>query len=99
METTIQILLWTLAFIAMRVICSGLTLRSLSAEEKVRMKKRMVWVDSIRMFCLWNVVLYASSYGDFMMENFGGIWNIIVVVITIIPKRLWKYVCIDSLEN
>ena len=95
----LQIILWTIGFIVLRVVCSGLNLRSLKPDEVIRVKKRMVWVDAVRLFCLWVVLLYASPYRDYLTEHLSGLWNIGAIAITLIPKRLWRYLAIDTLED
>ena len=98
MSTEIQILLWSVLFLVIRAICIGLNIRPINAEEKVKVKKTMMWINLARLVCLWIVILFASPYHDWAVDHIGTFISIVAMSIIVIPKRAWRYVAIDALE-
>lgn len=100
MSTTIQILLWGLLFIGIRLLCSRIYVRKdLNATEKKKVSDMLFWIRLARLICIAMLILFASPYHEVAVEKLGWIVFIIAMCIVVIPMRLCKRVCIDALES
>lgn len=100
MSTTIQILLWGLLFLGIRLLCSKISLRTdLSETEKKKVGKMLFWIRLARLLSIATLILYASPYHEAVVEHLGWMVFIIAMCIVVIPMRLWKRVSIEALES
>ena len=100
MSTTIQIMLWGLLFIGIRLLCSQIHVRKdLNATEEKKVSDMLFWIRLARLICIATLILFASPYHEVAVENLGWIVFVIAMCIVVIPMRLWKRVCIDALKS
>jgi hypothetical protein len=99
MSTTIQIILWSLLFIGVRLLGSKISVRDLNETEEKKVSSMLFWVRLARLISVATLILFASPYHLVAVENLGWKTFLIAMCIVIIPLRLWKRACIDTLKE
>lgn len=98
MTTLFQIVLWTVLFIAVRVLSEKLDVSEigLTIQESKNVRKGLLWWSVINRIALFVVILYASPYQDWVLDHVGGFIDIVAISILVMPRRLFKWLLIQT---
>lgn len=99
MSTTIQILLWGLLFVGIRLLSSKIYVRDLNETEEKKVSNMLFWIRLARLISVATLILFASPYHLVAVESLGWKTFLVAMCIVIIPMRLWKRACIDTLKE